>query len=121
VAKRKPKETERVGIGLHVGFGKGGPYVRQWYKVFYDDGSSKIETGHTIFAWPGLSDLNPDMVPKSQRQLQKLTCRPDLDILLRVVHEAWDTLSGACWKADSHKDKSHGRSTKSNRRKNTRR
>ena len=115
------KERDRVNIGLFVGYGKGGPYVRQWYKVFYDDGKSEIVPGHTIYAWPGIRDLNDHMVPKREKQLQKLLHRPDLDILLRVVHEAWDTLSGACWKADTHKDKPHGRSTKSNRRKNTRR
>jgi hypothetical protein len=118
VAKR---EIDRRELGLFVGYGKAGPYVRQVYQVYFSDGTDKVEKGHAIFAWAGMRELNPHLVPKKEKALQKLLYRPDLDITLRMVHEAWDTLSGACWRADNPEEKPHGRSTKSNRRKGARR
>lgn len=120
MAKHNPREIDRRELGLFIGYGNAGPYVRQVYQVWYSDGSTKTVNGHAVFAWAGMRDLNPKMVPAGEKRLQKLLHRPDLDITLRMVHEAWDTLSGACWKADMPKE-NHGRSTKSNRRKGTKR
>lgn len=121
MAKRKPKVVRATDVGLLVSKGAGGFHVHQLYDVRYSDGTSETIRGNTVFAWPGLRDLNKWMVPKEEQELQKKLYRPDLSCILQMVHVAWERLSSACYEADTFKDKPHGRSTKSNRRKGTRR
>lgn len=103
MAKRKPRVLDRREIGMYLSKGKAGCHVHLLYEVFYSDGTTKLERGHTIFAQPGLRDLNPWMMKsKAEKKFQKLTYRPDLSAIMDMMVIGWERLSSACYSADRH-------------------
>lgn len=94
---------------MFVSKGKAGPWAHLLYEVRYSDGTTKTERGAAVHAWPGLRDCNPWMVPKSQKELQKLQYRPDLGTIIEMVVIGCERISSACYSVDTYKPKKKGK------------
>ena len=94
---KKRRETDRLPMGIKVmGGGNFPPCAFQVYRISYDDGTSEIERGLTLYSLPGISE---------QGEKPRADVRHDLIDHMRAMAILQERLSEALYDLDVPKPK----------------